>query len=76
MLRILGFPIILITVNYTTGRVDFNDSVHIVTVPAGQRVYDITVNIQIFDDLIDEAVCLTVGSSRPCSSTICGLIIS
>ena len=41
--------------NYITGRVDFNDSVHIVTVPAGQRVYDITVNILIFDDEIDEA---------------------
>ena len=43
------------TVNYTTGRVDFNDSVHIVTVPAGQRVEDINVDIQIFDDEIDEA---------------------
>ena len=42
-------------VNYATGRVDFNDSVHIVTVPAGQRVEDITVDIQIFDDDIDEA---------------------
>ena len=41
--------------NYTTGRVDFNDSVHIVTVPAGQIVEDITVDIQIFDDDIDEA---------------------
>ena len=51
----LGAPFIMTTVNYTTGRVDFNDSVHIVTVPAGQRVEDITVNIPIFDDEIDEA---------------------
>ena len=41
--------------NYTTGRVDFNDSVRIVTVPAGQRVEDISVDIPIFDDDIDEA---------------------
>ena len=41
--------------NYTTERVDFNDSVHIVTVPAGQRVEDITVDIPIIDDDIDEA---------------------
>ena len=34
---------------------DFNDSVHIVTVPAGQRVEEITVDIPIFDDDIDEA---------------------
>ena len=34
---------------------DFNDSVHIVTVPAGQRVEDINVDIPIFDDDIDEA---------------------
>ena len=34
---------------------DFNDSVHIVTVPAGQRVEDINVDIPIFDDEIDEA---------------------
>ena len=45
----------LTAVNYTTGRVDFNDSVHIVTVPAGQRVDDITVDIPIIDDDIDEA---------------------
>ena len=43
------------TVNCTTGRVDFNDSVHIVTVPAGRKVDDITVDIQIFDDDTDEA---------------------
>ena len=42
-------------VNYTTGRVDFDDSVHIVTVPAGRKVDDITVNIPIVDDDIDEA---------------------
>ena len=42
-------------VNYTTGRVDFNDSVHIVTVPAGRKVEDISVDMPIFDDLIDEA---------------------
>ena len=41
--------------NYTTGRVDFNDSVRIVTVPTGQRVEDITVDIPIVDDDIDEA---------------------
>ena len=45
----------LTAVNYSTGRVDFNDSVHNVTVPAGQRVEDITVKISIFDDDIDEA---------------------
>ena len=45
----------LTAVNYTTGRVDFNDSVRIVTVPAGQRVEDITVDIPIIDDDIDEA---------------------
>ena len=44
-----------IAVNYTTGRVDFNDSVHIVTVPAGQRVEDIDVFIPITDDDINEA---------------------
>ena len=41
--------------NHTIGRVDFNDSVRIVTVPAGQRVEDITVDIPIIDDEIDEA---------------------
>ena len=41
--------------NDTTGRVDFNDSVHIVTVPAGRKVEDISVDIPIFDDDIDEA---------------------
>ena len=41
--------------NYTTGRVDFNDSVHIVTVPSGRKVEDINVFIPIFDDDIDEA---------------------
>ena len=34
---------------------DFNDSVHIVTVPAGRKVEDINVDIPIFDDDIDEA---------------------
>ena len=41
--------------NYATERVDFDDSVHVVTVPAGQKVQDITYNISIFDDEIDEA---------------------
>ena len=45
----------LTAVNYTTGRVDFNDSVHIVTVPAGRKVEDFTLDIPIFDDDIDEA---------------------
>ena len=44
-----------IAVNNITGRVDFKDSVHCVTVPAGRKVEDITVCIPICDDEIDEA---------------------
>ena len=53
-LFIVETKIFYYTVNYTTGRVDFNDSVHIVTVPAGRKVEDISVDIPIYDDLIDE----------------------
>ena len=42
-------------VNYITGRVDFNDSVHCITIPAGRKVDDIRVCIPITDDDIDEA---------------------